>query len=368
MIRSRPTYTFEIVGNFHLHTRHSDGTGTHQEVAWAAARAGLDVIICTDHNRWVPGKEGWYTHPETERKVLLLMGEEVHDTTRAPEANHYLCLGVDREMGEYAARPQALIDAVRQSGGAGFIAHPVERSAPLYDEPELPWVDWEVNGYTGIELWNYMSEFKSYLSSRPLAVLAAFFPSLFVSGPLKEALALWDKLLSKGQRVVAIGGADAHANVYSLGPLRRAIFPYQHLFRAVSTHLLLDETLSQDTAAAKLQVLNALRAGRAFVAYDLAGNSHGFRFSASNGERSAVMGGIIHLGDPIILRVTSPLKADLRLLKDGQQVAHSRARELTHQTTEPGVYRVEAYRPYRLKNRAWIFSNPIYVRPIQHTP
>lgn len=353
----------ELVGNLHLHTQHSDGTGTHQEIAWAAAQAGLDLIICTDHNRWVPGKEGWYTHPETGQEVLLLMGEEVHDTTRSPQANHYLCLGVDREMGEYAARPQALIDAVRQNGGVGFIAHPLERSAPLYDEPELPWVDWEVSGYTGIELWNYMSEFKSYLSSRPMAVLAAFFPSLFISGPLKETLALWDKLLSKGQEVVAIGGADAHANVYSLGPLRRAVFPYQYLFRAVNTHLLLDAAaLSQDLAAAKVQVLNALRGGRAFVAYDLAGDSRGFRFMASNGERNVVMGGEIHLGEPITLHVTSPLKADLRLLKDGQQVAHSRGLELTHQTTAPGVYRVEAYRPYRLKHRAWVFSNPIYVR------
>ena len=165
MNREQPPALYEIIGNFHMHTDHSDGTASHRGVAAIAAQTGLDVIIYTDHNVWVPGVEGWHTHPETDKKVLRLMGEEVHDEERSPQANHYLCLGVDREMREYAARPQALIDAVSQHGGVGFIAHPKERAAPLFDEPELPWVDWDVSGFTGIELWNYMSEFKTHLTS-----------------------------------------------------------------------------------------------------------------------------------------------------------------------------------------------------------
>lgn len=361
--KEQPLTLFEIVGNFHLHTDHSDGAGSHRQVAMVAAQAGLDVIICTDHNLWVAEKGGWYTHPETGRRVLLLMGEEVHDEGRSPRANHYLCLGVDREMREYAARPQALIDAVNQTGGLGFIAHPIERAAPLYEEPEIPWLDWEVSGFTGIELWNYMSEFKGYLSSKPVAVFAAFFPSLFITGPLTETLALWDRLLSNDhRRVVAIGGADAHANVYSLGPLKRAIFPYEYLFRAVNTHLLLDAPLSPDFVSARAQVLDALRAGHVFVAYDQAGSSRGFRFTATGQGESVSMGDEIHLRGPVSLRVTSPLAADLRLLKDGQEVAGARARELTYEVKQPGVYRVEAYRRFRFRRRGWVFSNPIYVR------
>jgi hypothetical protein len=288
------------------------------------------------------------------------MGEEVHDVERSPQANHYLCLGAHREMREYAARPQALIDAVDQNGGVGFIAHPIERAAPLYDEPEIPWVDWDVDGFTGVELWNYMSEFKGHLSSKPVAVLAAFFPGLFITGPLPETLALWDRLLSN-KRVVAIGGADAHANVYGLGPLKRAVFPYDYLFRAVNTHLLLSASLSPDLVSAKAQVLDALRAGHAFVAYDLAGNSWGFRFTATGGGERASMGDEIHLKGPVSLHVTSPLPAELRLLRDGQEVLRARGRELTYQAKEPGVFRVEAYRRFRFKRRGWVFSNPIYV-------
>jgi hypothetical protein len=289
------------------------------------------------------------------------MGEEVHDEERSPQANHYLCLGADREVRGYAARPQALIDAVNQNGGVGFIAHPIERAAPLYDEPEIPWVDWDVDGFTGVELWNYMSEFKGYLSSKPVAVLAAFVPSLFITGPLPETLALWDGLLSN-KRVVAIGGADAHANVYSLGPLKRAVFPYEYLFRAVNTHLLLDAPLSTDFASARAQVIDALRAGHAFVAYDLAGSSRGFRFTATSQRESVSMGDEIHLRGPVSLHVTSPLPANLRLLRDGQEVVVARGRNLNFEAKEPGVFRVEAYRRFRLKRRGWVFSNPIYVR------
>jgi hypothetical protein len=34
---------------------------------------------------------------------------------------------------------------------------------------------------------------------------------------------------------------------------------------------------------------------------------------------------------------------------------------LEHTTVTPGVYRVEVYRRHRFSQRAWIFSNPIYV-------
>jgi hypothetical protein len=168
--------------------------------------------------------------------------------------------------------------------------------------------------------------------------------------------------------VVAIGGADAHANVYSLGPLKRAVFPYDYLFRAVNTHLLLTSPLSTDLVSAKAQVLDALQAGHAFVAYDLAGNSRGFRFTASGGGGPASMGDEIRLEGPVSLHVTSPLLADLRLMRDGQEVLRARGRELTYEVRQPGVYRVEAYRRFRLKRRGWVFTNPIYVRDWTEKP
>ncbi|MGZ9235150.1 MAG: histidinol-phosphatase, partial [Anaerolineales bacterium] len=33
-----------------MHTVYSDGSGTHKDIAQAALRTGLDVVIVTDHN------------------------------------------------------------------------------------------------------------------------------------------------------------------------------------------------------------------------------------------------------------------------------------------------------------------------------
>jgi hypothetical protein len=359
----------EYTANFHQHTTSSDGAGTHDEVIEAGIQAGLDVMVFTDHNVYIPGQEGWY------RNTLVLMGIEISDTNLESEINHYLCLGVDRDLSEYAADTQALITAVNDCNGVGFIAHPFEQAAPLFDEGAIPWLNWEVNGYTGLEIWNYMSEFKSFLTSKSRAIRAAFFPDRFITAPFPETLAQWDKLTQTGQKVVAIGGSDAHGNTYSLGPLSRTIFPYEDLFRAVRTHLLTEEPLSKEVETAKQQVLNTLRQGHCFVAYDHIGDTTGFRFTAARPDNQIIFtstsigrevgqGDEISLGDlkMVELTITVPSRAEIRLLKDGVVMAKKRGKSLNFLASRPGVYRVECYRVYKTRWRGWIYSNPIYVR------
>ncbi|MFQ5610541.1 MAG: CehA/McbA family metallohydrolase [Anaerolineae bacterium] len=354
----------EIVGNLHLHTLASDGAGTHQEVAQAAARAGLDFIVFTDHNVCLDGVEGWHKPSGGGKEVLLLMGEEVNDEQLQPEANHLLCYAIGQGVEGLAADPQRLIDGVNAQGGICFLAHPLERPGLGVGEAAIPWLNWEVENYLGLELWNYMSEAKSYMQTKAHALLCAFQPDRFISGPFPETLAKWDELLGRGQKVVAIGNTDAHANVYSMGPLRRAVYPYEYLFQTVNTHLLLAEPLSREVGTASLQIRDALRAGHCFVGYDLIGATRGFRFTARGGQEPALMGDDLTLaaGGSIELEVRSPCRAEITLLKDGQAIQQVRGKELTLAASEPGVYRVEARRPHRGRWRGWVFSNPIYIR------
>jgi hypothetical protein len=346
----------EYVGSIHLHTTASDGAATQEETASIASRAGLHFLVVTDHNVLTKGIDGWY------EDVLLLVGEEIHDTKRTPEANHYLALGIrEHVMGDGAA-PQEVIDAVNAQGGLGFIAHPFERSPALTREPELPWLDWQVTGYSGLEIWNYMSEFKSYLHNKLRAVLFILWPRAAMSGPFPETLAKWDELLEHRQ-IVAIAGADAHGNEYSLGPLRRAVLPYEHCFRAVRTHILTTEPFDGELDHDRTLVYDALRRGSCFVAYDGIGEATGFRFTAQSGGSTITMGQETVLDGKVTLEVTSPLKAELRILRNGRVVSSAGGRRLRYVTPEDGVYRVEAYRPYLFKRRGWVFTNPIYVRP-----
>lgn len=347
--------SIEYVGAIHMHSVHSDGMATHDEIALIAGQADLDFVIVTDHNVRVPEAEGRYGD------VLLLVGEEVHDPDREPESSHLLVFGVDRSLAEYAPDPQAVIDAVREAGGLAFIAHPFERSAAYASEPDLNWLDWNVDGYDGLELWNTMSEFKSHVPNLPQALLMAYFPEMGLRGPFSETLARWDELLAGGRRVAVIGGPDAHGTIYRKGPLVRPVLPYDWLFRAVRLHILCHETFNGDVDHDAAQVYEAMGTGRAFIAYDRIGDAAGFRFGARSAEASAGMGGELPLAGKVTLEVISPLPAHLRLIHRGRVVAEHRGWRLRYTTDVPGAYRVEAYRRHLLRWRGWVFTNPIYI-------
>jgi hypothetical protein len=346
----------EIVANPHVHTPYSDGAWYHAQVAQAAAEAGIEVVIVTDHNVWVDEVEGYYDG------VLLLVGEEVHDVQRLPQCNHLLILGAEVEMAPHSQDSQQVIRAVKDKNALCFLAHPVERSSPLGPElAAIPWDDWEVDGYTGIELWNYMSEFKALIQTRLAAVFYAVFPDLGIKGPFRHTLRLWNRLLAQGRRVVVIGGGDAHGTDYALGPIKRVVFPYKHLFECVNTHILIPSTLTRDVASDKAAIYAALRNGHCFVAYDRLGPARGFRFYARSGSQVVIMGDELKREAALTFHVEVPAPADIRLLCDGAVVARSRGQHLGFTTVVPGVYRVEVYQRYRLRQRAWIFSNPVYV-------
>jgi predicted metal-dependent phosphoesterase TrpH len=356
----------ELIVNLHMHTRYSDGHGTHADIARAALQAGLDVVIVTDHNVWVNGPEDYYH--EGKQRLLLMVGEEIHDTTRDPQKNHLLVIGAGRELAPFAQDPQRLLDAVKQAGGVSFLAHPVELSAPAIHEPDISWVDWQVQGYTGIELWNEMSEFKSYLKTKLHAIYYAFNPKRAARGPVAGMLDQWDDLLAEGKRVVAIGGTDAHAFPVRLGPWHRVLYPYEFHFQTINTHLLVPQPLTGDVSEDRRMILDAFRQGHAFIGYDLPAPTRGFSFTAHGMDTIANMGDEVSAEKGITFQIRLPQPPRARpfeccLLRDGKVEKTWRNKILiTHITTEPGVYRVEAAIYYLGRRRAWIFSNPIYVR------
>jgi hypothetical protein len=351
----------EISLNLHIHTRYSDGSGTHEEIARAACDTGLDVIITTDHNVLVDGKEGYYTF--NGRRVLLLAGEEVHYQARHPQKNHLLVFGTNKEMATYAPDIQNLVNQVRKAGGSCFIAHPIDPALPMFGEGDISWEAWSVNGYTGIELWNGFSELKSVVTSRLSAFWYAFFPHYMAHGPLPQTLKIWDNLLAAGNKVVAVGGSDAHALHKSVGPIHKTVFPYRYHFSAVNNHLLLPAPLRGDLAYDRGAILTALARGNNYIGYDLPSSTRGFRFSANNAHGNAVMGDEITLEDGVTLQIRLPESAELRLLCNGEVVREwQNTTNGALITTQPGVYRVEAYTQFLGKRRGWIFSNPIYVR------
>jgi len=351
----------EYVGNLHIHSTYSDGDGSPADIAEAALLAGLDFITLTDHNLWLENIEGYYGNEE-RGYVLVLSGEEVHDRSRLPQCNHLLVYGAEQDVAPHAHDLSTLIKTVNDLGGLTFIAHPDDCAVPWAGEPPIPWLDRDVEGFTGLEIWNYMSRFKNYVQIPRATIRAVFRPEEVIVGPHPNTLMLWDQLLQRGQDVVGIGSADAHAKGISFGPLHHVIFPYDFLFNCVNTHVLTKSPLTGDVEQDKRLVYQTLRQGRAFVGYDLIGSTRGFIYSAQGQNTSAIMGEHIPLGHGVTLQVHAPARARIKIIRYGEVVADEpNVENLTHIVRSEGAYRAEVWFRYHGRERAWILSNPIYV-------
>lgn len=350
----------ELTVALHMHTSYSDGRGLHKDLVQAGLEAEVDVLLVSDHNVLVQGLDGY--HQKGKQRLLVLVGEELHDPTLPEKGSHLLVFGHNQELSRFTDDPQKLIDRASAGDSVSFIAHPIEDPLPMFGEGEFGWRDWSVKGYSGIELWNQMSEFKSRSQTLLKAAFHALAPKFMNQGPTKQTLQLWDELLaSSNQPVVAVAGLDAHGIVKLFGPLKIMLYPYAFQFRSITTHVLTPTRLTGELNTDRNMVIDALKSGHAFCAYDLPHSTRGFRFTCNTNDGTFIMGDQVRTDAGLTFQVRLPLRTHVRLLKDGLVVKEHYDREvLTYLTKESGVYRVEVYIDYLNRHRGWIFSNPIY--------
>ncbi len=111
-----------------------------------------------------------------------------------------------------------------------------------------------------------------------------------------------------------------------------------------------------------------MRAGRSFFAFDIFGDSTGFRFTAESGAERRFMGDEIRLPEAgaVTLSARTPVSCRTVFFRNGQvvgTVADSARAEL--KVERAGAYRVEVYLDQLgslLEGKPWIVSNPIFVR------
>ncbi|MBK7140870.1 MAG: histidinol-phosphatase [bacterium] len=339
---------FHYAGAIHVHTTESDGTKKLEEVAAIGERADLDFILFTDHmnlhNR-EQGKEGFYG------RLLALVGYEHNDVD---DNNHYMIFESP------SVYPSEMTSAEYVSAGAkdnalGIIAHPDEIRDRMGQYPPYPWTDWNVDGYTGIELWNQMSEWMERLTPSN-KLLMAFSPRKSMVGPTDRVFAKWDEV-NRSRKIVGVASVDAHAFPITVGPLKVEIFPYKVHFRSLRTYVILPEPMSTDFATAKNQVYGALRDCRAFGAHIRWGDPIGFQFSGRNGSERVIAGGRLSSLTDAKLEVRLPSSAVIRLVGNGKRLVETTGDSLEFCPTEAGIYRVEAWK----NERCWIFSNHIRI-------
>ena len=348
---------FEYVGNLHIHSRYSDGAGTIPEIARSASRLGLDFIVLNDHDYMLEtfpiGEEGLY------HGVRVLVGLEI-----GTRYHHYLAFG-PKEMvrGADCRGPQGVIDAVKARGGMGFLAHPFEKGMPFVTKSvAYTWNDLSVKGYAGVCIWNFASRWKERVRTFLHGLYCMTFKHSSLKGPSTETMTFWDEQC-QGSRTAAIGGSDAHGTHFKWALFKFRPLSYDDFFKSINIHIFLNKWLPLDFEEAKKEVYGAIREGRLFIAHDGLSPSKGFRFDFTADDGSDLV-----MGEEAAFRegnlvVELPSEGEIRLLKDGSPVLIGKGREAVHRVQEKGVYRVEVYKKvFPFGWRAWIFSNPIYLR------
>jgi hypothetical protein len=334
----------------HLHSTHSDGTGTVPEIARAAARARADVVLLTDHDTLEArrrGEEGWYGD------VLLLAGEEVSPVGR----DHYLAFGIDKEIRHRGLDACGIARAVRNAGGFGFAAHPFSEGSERFRRPAMPFAGLDCDALDGIELWNFANDTGERVAGIADLVRLLATPARLLDHPPERNMRRWDELC-RTRRVVAIGGLDAHQYGKRIGPIVPVrVMAYHRTFRLIRTHVLCEERPRRDLERDRELVFGALRAGRSYIAVESVAPARGFRFEAAD----VPMGGEAAAGRRT-LHVRAPLPARLSVLRDGREIATAGGTTLDVEVEEPGVYRAEARRRARGRERTWIISNPVFLR------
>lgn len=339
---------YHYSGAIHMHTTESDGTVTLEELAAIGQQSGLDYMMVTDHmnlNNRTAGKEGWYGD------TLVVIGYEHNDVA---DIHHYLIFdspGVyPREMS-----PSEYVASAVKDGALGIIAHPDEIRDRMRNYPPYPWNDWQAVGFDGIEIWNQMSEWMERLTPYNKLVMA-FSPRKSMIGPTDRVRKKWDELSQAG-KCVGIAAVDAHAFPIPLGPFTVRIFPYKVHFQSLRTTVIFDQPLSKDFKTAARQLYDALRNCRCYGANLRWGNTDGFDFWAENQNTRAGMGESIPLTSSTRLRAKLPASARTVVVRNGTTIHEHSGRTLDLPITEPGVYRLEAWRG----KRGWIFTNHIRV-------
>jgi hypothetical protein len=342
----------------HVHTRRSDGTGTVDDVAAAARRAGLQFVVFTDHGDGTRGSDT----PAYRYGVLCIDGVEI-----STNDGHVVVLGLPQSPYPLAGDAREVLEDVRRMGGMSIAAHPdsVRR--------ELAWTDWNT-AVDGLEWLNSDSQWRDegwpaigrsiltypFRRAQTLARL--------LDRPV-DLLGRWDAQLADRQ-VVVVAGADAHARVGPGGDpygqsLSLHIPSYEQIFRTVTISLP-DVQLHGNARDDAAVVLNAIRAGHVYSSIDALATPARLTFSATSGSHQAVMGDRLALDGPVILRVqtNAPAGSTIRLVADGKPIVTATPPSFEHMAPAvAAVYRVEidiANAPGE-PPVPWIVSNPIYV-------
>jgi hypothetical protein len=357
--------TLTARGSFHIHTNRSDGSGSPDDAAAAAARSGLNFIVLTDHGDGTRKPDA----PQYRAGVLVIDAVEL-----STQAGHYIAVGLPQAPYPLRGEARDVVADVRRLGGFGIVAHPDSA------KPGLRWHDWDAE-FDGMEWLNADTEWRD--ESRPQLARALarypFRPAETLASLLDRpdaTLERWDAI-TRHRPVAALAGADAHARAGwmddDVDGYRRGWFlripSYDASFRTFAMRVALDRPLTNDAAVDAAYIIAALKRGAVYSAIDAIASPAVFEFSASSPGHRIAQGDVFNDTSAALTftaRTNAPTGGVIVLRRDGRILTQNPLPALVYEAAGEGTYRVEVYLSSSPGDPPipWIVSNPIYVRPV----
>ena len=356
-----------VRGVIHVHTSRSDGTGSPDGIAAAAAQAGLQFVVFTDHGDAARKPDP----PVRLHGVLCIDAVEI-----STDQGHVVAIGLPQAPYPLGGQARDVVEDVRRLGGMAIAAHPASaRQSLRWSDPGAP--------FDGIEWLNGDSQWRDErVSTLGRALLTYWWRPAESLGQLldrpAEAMRMWDEAI-RTRPVVGLAAADAHARIglrgvgepYDDRPVGR-LPDYLSQFRAFSIVLPGVRFSGLATDDADL-VVDTIRQGRVVSVIDALARPGWLELTASSGQARAEQGRELRPEGEVSLHVSAPVVAGARLsvIRDGREVATS---DLTKPEKidfgpDNATYRVEVTLPGSPGRPPvpWLVSNPIYVRALQPT-
>ncbi|MCX7796052.1 MAG: CehA/McbA family metallohydrolase [bacterium] len=293
-----------VKGDFHSHTKHSDGSLSIEELVQNAIGRGLDFIFLTDHNKI----SGW----ETAREERFPLFPGIEFTTFW---GHFTAFGVTKYIEWDKINPDKGIveisELVHSQGGLFCVAHPFTIGDPVCTGCRCTIdVDWQC--VDTLEVWAGTFSQRRHENT--------------------ETLKLWRNLLSQGYKITGIGSTDIHS--------------LKDLYPDVPMTFVLVEDLTLGN------VLNSIKMGRVYVS-----RGPKVEFSIGNAE----IGGSISVSkEPIDLRYSISIESDLKVIYNGYEVntiRNTKSGDIEFIPEYPGYVYLEFW-----KNKELIaLTNPIFI-------
>jgi len=355
-----------VLGGYHIHSNRSDGSGSVDQIAAAARRAGLGFIVLTDHGDGTRVPDA----PAYRDGVLCIDAIEVSSL-----GGHIVAMGLTSATPfPLAGETVDVVDDVHRFGGWAVAAHP--------DSPK-PELRWTAAGapYDAIEWLNVDSEWRDNRVRQLLrtALWSLVRPSEAVVSLFERparTLQRWDSAMV-ARPVVSLAAVDAHAHgllgwTDSEDNQTRVLLSmpsYEHLFRALAQAVVLNAPLSGDAKTDAASVLNALAAGHSFSIVRGIASPAALEFSAEqNGVRFAMGDRTLMVGSVGIIRATVPQAPNARveIKHNGRSIATGKGSATFSGGITEGGYRVEVFdEGFAVP---WIVSNAIYAGDSTETP